>query len=244
MIVDLKFMLIPYKFTYFSGTLLFMAYWLYFWIKFKDNRRQMLLFGVIFAVLGPVSGVLWFTADWWYPDTILGYKTGIEDVLLGFSHGGISSVIFLLFFREKHDLKLKINIFRGIILFSLVMLITVIVFLFFNINSFYANCIGIATGMIYVFAQRRDLLFISFLSGIMMMIFSVPVYALLSFLSPGWVETAWMLDNLSGIVWMGAPIEDLAWYFFVGASISIMYPYFTGIRYEYKAKSSYLSADV
>lgn len=230
-------MLISYRFTYLFGSLLFMVYWLYFWIRFKENRKQMLIFGVIFGALGPISGALWFTSDWWYPDTVLGYKAGIEDALLGFSHGGISSVVYLLFYKEKGDKNLKINIYRGIVLFSLVSLITMFIFLVFRINSFYANCIGIVAGMIFVFIQRRDLLGISFLSGILMMIFSVPVYAFLSYLSPGWVEQAWMLDNLSGIVWMGAPIEDLAWYFFVGASISIMYPYFVGLKYELRSKN-------
>ncbi|OGF27161.1 hypothetical protein A2331_00205 [Candidatus Falkowbacteria bacterium RIFOXYB2_FULL_34_18] len=231
-------MLVPYKFTYFIGALLFFVYWLYFWIRFGDNRRQMIVFSIVFAILGPISGIAWFTKDWWYPDTILGYRTGIEDILLGFSNGGVASVVFLFFYQEKENINTKINIFKGFFPLILIILVTTVVFIFTPINSFYSNCFGIVVALAYVFWRRPDLFRISLLSGILMMIISAPIYLLLVYISPGWVERTWMLDKLSGIVWLGAPIEDLIWYFFVGASISTMYPYLSGQRYIFRKNNS------
>jgi len=227
-------MLVSYKYTYFVGTLLFLIYWFYFFIKFKNNRKQILMFSFLFALLGPISGVVWFTRDWWYPATILGYRTGIEDVLLGFSNGGMATVIFLFFYKELDQVKEKINFSKCLIPSILMLSVTIIFLVFTPLNSFYANCFGFAAALVYVLWRRPDLLHISFFSGMLMIIFSAPIYLLLLYLSPGWVEYTWMLDELSGVVIAGAPVEDLIWYFFVGASISTMYPYFFDVKYKFK----------
>jgi len=41
-----------------------------------------------------------------------------------------------------------------------------------------------------------------------------------------------MLEKLSGILFIGIPIEDFVWYFLVGAMISIVYPFYSEEKYE------------
>lgn len=220
--------MIDYKYTYLLGSLLFFIYWFYLFFKLKQYRQRLLVISLIYAILGVTFGFV-YTADWWRPETVLGYRIGIEDILLGFSNGGIAAVGYLLFVevREKGLASWK----RLIMPLLLTGVVTMILFEVLNWNSFYANCIGILVAIFYILIQRKDLIKISILSGVAMVVISLPIYLLMIFVSPGWVEHTWMLEKLSGILFWGIPVEDFVWYFLVGGMISILYPFYVEEKY-------------
>lgn len=220
--------MIAYKYTYLIGSLLFFVYWLYIFFRLKEYRQRFLIISLLYAVLGVTFGLI-YTADWWRPETVLGYRVGIEDFLLGFSNAGIAAVWYLLFSKIKD--RGQASWIRIAIPLISTGIITLVLFRVFEWNSFYANSVGILTAIIYIFIKRADLIKISLMSGVVMVLFSLPIYLFMIFVSPGWVEHTWMLDKLSGVLFWGIPIEDFIWYFLVGAMVSIVYPYYSEERY-------------
>ena len=223
--------MLAYKYTYLLGSLLFFVYWFYLFFKLKDYRRRLFLMSLIYAVLLLPFGYF-YTADWWKPDTILGYRLGIEDFLLAFSNNGIAAVWFLLFFKINN--KGNYSIFRISMPLVIVGLMTIVLILIFNWTSFYATCVGIFVAIFYILYQRRDLIKISLLSGMVMILISLPIYLLMIFMSPGYVEHTWILNKLSGFLFLGIPIEDVIWYFLAGAMVSILYPFYNEEKYDKK----------
>ncbi len=231
--------------------------------ELNEEQKIMLGFSLLFGFIGCLSSYFWFTADWWQPETVFGGSAGVEDFILGFTNAGIVSVGYLLFFREleaknqnchsganaieSHELtdgdKLKRfyhyafasfqnDKFKIITPLIITPIVTTLLF-FMNVPSFYANCLGILAAIIYILIQRKDLIKISVVSGLLLLILSLPIYFLLMYISPGWVEAIWMIDKLSGIIVLGIPVEDYIWYFLSGAVIGIMYPYWSGKRYKF-----------
>ncbi len=224
---------IPFKFTYLLGSSLFFVYWLFIYFNLKEFRSRLIFFSLLYAIIGVTFGFL-YTVDWWRPETVFGSRVGIEDFILGFTNGGIAATGYLLFFKVKGEGEGKVARILAPLLLTAV--VTFFLFIVLGLNSFYANSLGILAAIIYILIQRRDLLSISILSGIAMVFLSLPIYLIMIFLSPGWVETAWTLENLSGILALGIPVEDYIWYFLVGAFISILYPYFKKEYYENKCQ--------
>ena len=52
-----------------------------------DERNEMLVVGIFLGVVSVVSSYIWWTNDWWRPETITGTRVGIEDFILGFFPG-------------------------------------------------------------------------------------------------------------------------------------------------------------
>jgi len=221
--------MIAYKYTYLIGSLLFFVYWSYLFFKLKEYRRRLLTISFLYAILGVTFG-LTYTADWWRPETVLGYRVGIEDFLLGFSNAGIAAIWYLLFLKIKS--RGRASWARIAIPLVSTGIITLVLFKALTWNSFYANSMGILIAIIYILIKRRDLIKTSLISGVVMVLISLPIYLLMIFISPGWVEHTWMLEKLSGILFIGIPIEDFVWYFLVGAMISIVYPFYSEEKYE------------
>lgn len=221
--------MLPYKYTYLLGALLFFPYWFYLFFKLKQYRQRLLVISFLYAVLGLVFSFV-YTADWWRPETFFGYRIGVEDFLLGFSNAGIAAFWYLLFFKIKTEKQANWRRL-AVPLFSTAT-ITITLFQVFAWNSFYANSVGILTVIIYILSKRRDLFVISLASGFLMVLASLPIYLIMIFVSPGWIEHTWMLEKLSGKFLLGIPVEDYVWYFLVGAMISILYPFYSGEKYE------------
>lgn len=93
--------MIPYKYTYFVGTIIFFIPWLILYLWRKDIRKQMLQLSIWVAIGSLITAYFWWTIDWWRPETITGTRIGLEDLLLGFSNGGIAAVIYEEVFRKR-----------------------------------------------------------------------------------------------------------------------------------------------
>ena len=63
-----------------------------------------------------------------------------------------------------------------------------------------------------------------------MMLLTLPFYYLIMYISPGWIESVWVWDKLSGVKFTGIPIEDLIFYFQAGFIAAPLYDYMLGIH--------------
>ena len=84
--------MIPLKYTYLIGAVISFVPWLILYMHRKDLRGEMVTMSVLVAAMGLISNYFWWTEDWWRPLTITATRIGIEDIVLGFSTGGIAAV--------------------------------------------------------------------------------------------------------------------------------------------------------
>lgn len=84
-----------YKYAYLIANFFFLVVWLLIYWKAKNLRRPMLIMSLITASFGPISE-LWYFADYWRPEIALPlpFIGGVEDLLFGFSIGGIGAFAY------------------------------------------------------------------------------------------------------------------------------------------------------
>src|SRR3989339_609871 len=199
-----------YQYSYLIGDLVLLVFWSILFYLRKDVRKEMLAISLIFGIIGIFTGFIYFL-DWWHPQTITNTTISLEDFLFGFVIAGIASVIDITLFRKKLKFKklkqkLKSN--------KILLLVFVFAIIFFLILIF------------FIWFKRKDLILNSLISGILLVIISVPAYLIPEFITPGWIQASWYFENLSGITFFKVPIEDFIWIFLTGAFIGPLYEFY------------------
>ena len=174
-----------------------------------------------------------YTIDWWRPATITGTRMGIEDFLFGFWVGGISSVIYEEIFKKKvYTRKPK----KGRPLLFGLLFSFGLAFLFFGsfyllkLSSFESSIVAFAPLTLLIWTIRRDLILDSLATGFFMVVAGLFWFWIPEYFTPGWVSNHWLFENLSGVVILNAPLEDLIWVFLAGAYIGPLYEFWKGSR--------------
>ncbi len=219
-----------HPYAYFIGDIIFLSVWLLLFFTRKDLRREMLTMSVIGAVFAPAA--LIFLPDYWYPDHILGnFHLGIEDYLFAFAIAGIGGVIYEATFGKSHTLcecrkrdqkdLLIIAVIAAIILLGLTLI--------FKLNSIYSNYAAFVAIFGFIVFFRRDLLWQSLISGLMVALLMFLFYEVWIAIYPGIITHWWKLQNISGILVLGVPLEEIIWGFSWGIAGGSLYEFVRGI---------------
>jgi len=219
-----------YQYSYLIGSSFLLLVWVLFFVMRKDLRREMLILSLIMGFAGLIVQNIYFL-DWWSPETITNTIPGIEDFIFGFSCAGIASGIYMViigktlktsFRKEKRNF-----IYNFFLLGFLLCLLFFGCFFVLKLNSFYSSIIAFSLPLLLIWVKRKDLIKNSLLSGIFLVLVSLFAFIIPEFFAPGWVESAWHFENLTGIVLFKAPLEDLLWFFLVGCFFGPLYEYWT-----------------
>jgi hypothetical protein len=213
-------MFINFRFAYLALTLPFVLFWALLFIVGKKTRKEQLLMSLIIMFSGPISEIFYFK-DYWFPESVFqfsffGWPVLIEDLIFGFTIGGIGSIIYEVIFRKHLDkTKKPINYKIGILIIFIIC--AVIAFLLFKlgINSIYASSIGFIIGAVLMLIQRKDLLLDSLFSGLLVMALMFISYFILGKIiinSEDMVEYGWFLyDSGLGFQVLGIPFTEMIW---------------------------------
>lgn len=219
-----------YEYSYLIADVALLLVWMIFFFRREAPRKEMIILSLIFGVCGILSEFV-YARDWWHPLTITGSIVGFEDFLFGFVFGGIASVAFTELFNKKiefrrADVNSRVWQFKNF-LYVLASLIVLFFGSFFilRINSFYSTIIAVALPLSYILYKRNDLVVDSLISGALMLALALILFPVIEIITPGWVAYSWYVDNLSGIMILRAPIDDLLWFFIVGAFIGPLYEF-------------------
>ncbi len=187
----------------------------------------MLRVSLIVAILGVAAETVWYTKDWVKPTTIIGTKVGIEDFILGFGAGGIAAVAYKELFHKTMYKNVSLHISHWVLALPLLAagFIAHALFAVFGWFSYWANLIGIGSGLILMSFLRRDLEKEALEGGLFLTFITLPVYWLTFLLFPIAKTDYWINENISGVRFLDIPYEDLVWWFFAGALIAILYDY-------------------
>ncbi len=219
--------MINYQYSYLIGCLALLFIWLILFLWRKDTRKEMLIMSALIALLAfPANYV--FSHDWWNPLTITGTLLGIEDFIIGFAGGGIASVVYEDVFKKKIKIRKKSKRVRKL---ELLLPFVLSLFLFFgsffilNISSFLSSVIALGIPTLLIWVKRKDLILDSIFTGILLILVSFLFYWVPEIMAPGWVSSAWNWSNLSGVIILKQPLEDMVWWFLAGLFIGPLYEY-------------------
>ena len=218
-----------YQYTYLFGSLILLVLWGILFLLKKDSRKEMWITSLALGFGGLLVEFV-YAKDWWHPLTITNTLVGIEDFIFGFTCAGIASVIYEVVFGKrlrikkvsrKKEFKEELNL---VILGSLLAALFFSSFYLLHLHSFYASVIAFIVPTLIIWIKRRDLIINSILSGLLLSLLSF-LFFLPEYITPGWVKMTWYLENLTGIIILKTPLEDLIWFFLAGLFLGPLYEY-------------------
>jgi hypothetical protein len=183
----------------------------------------------VFAHISPAQSI---NPGYWSPPTLFNLNNltggyGIEDALFMFFIGGIAAVIYEELFRhhityKRLGHKPHYALLAGVIA-ALIVAST-------GINLFYTIVAFSFVGTAVIWIQRRDLILHSILGGISFLIVYVCLYLCILFIYPDFIVQYYNLRNISGILWLGLPLEEYIFAFGLGLMWSPIYEYVKDLR--------------
>ncbi len=225
-----------HPYAYLIGNVVFGVVWLVlFWVR-KDLRREMLILSVIGGILFPLA--LIYLPDYWYPDHIIGHSLGlgIEDFLFAFSIAGIGAVLYEIVFSKTHILcECRKRDSKGL-LFIIIVSVSVLLGLtfIFKFNSIYSSYISFLIIFGYIVYFRKDLFWQAIISGFSVGLLMLIFYQIWIKIYPGIIEHWWQLQNVSGVLIFGTPLEEIVWGFTWGLVGGTIYEFVRGISLKSK----------
>lgn len=218
-----------YEFVYFKLMLIAFVPWLILFLLNKAQRKEMLVVGGLSAIAVPIQE-LWYTKDYWHP-TYVGQWPWIEDMLFGFAVVGVAVVIYEIvlasWFREEEVA--DSHPFVGI---SLLLVAAVGMGVFAPIvNSIYAAVLSFIIVWLVILFLRRDLFIPSLGGAVLVLVLMFIGYKITLFFYPGIIYAWWKLENISGILISGIPLEEYMWFFAMGLAFGPLYEFGRGIKF-------------
>lgn len=181
-----------------------------------------------------------FVPEYWSPPSLfdLALRTGfdIESIIFSFGIGGIAVVLYELIFRNRHHVAMSAKehhssrhafhvwtILSAPIIFTILLITT-------NLNPLYSAIIAMLTGGLATWYCRPDLKKKMIVSAFIFLALYFFYFLTLTAMSPGYVEQVWNLKDISGILILGIPLEELLFALSFGFIWSSIYEHFTWRR--------------
>lgn len=224
-----------YHYAYLIGNLLILfPIWLFLFVYRKDLRKEILIISLIAGIAGPISE-LWYLKDYWRPEIFTGWPVGIEDFIFGFCIGGISAVIYEEIFGKHFSNRANRKHHWSWFVVPVIALFTIIfnaLFFIFKINSIYVSIISFLLIALVIIYFRKDLFWDSLMSGLLTGLLMFLSYLVFLTIFPLAIHKWWMLQNISGVLILGIPLEELLWAFSWGLVGGPVYEFFRGLKFR------------
>ena len=222
-----------FQYAFIAGNLLFLLVWIILFVTRRDLRKEILIMSIIVAPMGPISEIF-YLRDYWQPEFFNSMLSIIEELLFGFTIGGITAVIYEVFFAKKYLQKnlrphSKWLFAVGIFGITCIMFVGSVILGF---NSMYVSIAAFLIIGILILIMRRDLLQEAFFSGLFVSILMFLFYFIWTRIFPGVIQEWWLLKNISGVIILGAPLEELMWSFSWGFAAGPAYTFINGLRFK------------
>ncbi len=221
--------LIDVQYVWFIWSSLFIVPWAIVYAVFPKYRFQMWRAAIYTAPFGLTEPL--FVPEYWNPPTLfnLAQNTGfdIESLIFCFGIGGICVVLYNILTRkdfvevedfEKHSSRHR---FHKVALFSPFLIFISLVF--FDWNAIYPGILAMAGGSIATIYCRPDLKNKTWVGGVLFTIYYYIFLIGLEWLSPGYVDKYWNLEQLTGIKVLDFPVEEFLFAFTFGMYWSSVY---------------------
>lgn len=228
--------MIPEQYVWFFWSLAFLVPWILLYLLFPTHRQAMLwtsMFTMLFGITEPL-----FVPEYWSPPSLfdLALRTGfdIESFIFCFGIGGVGVVLYNVItgsrFKSVSDCYRhstmhkyhKLALASPFIIFPLLY--------FFPWNPIYPAFTAMIVGTIATVLCRPDLKSKTWIGGLLFLMYYWIYILGLEFLSPGYIESVWNLDALSGLLVLNTPLEELIFAFTFGMYWAGVYEHFNWMK--------------
>jgi hypothetical protein len=215
----------PYRFAYIVGVGFFLPLFLLLFNR-KEYRTEMLLMGLLTGLVAFFTAPC-FLGSYWHPQTLFNLKNGLEDFLFGFFLGSESTVVYPFFLKKPYQeffiIKAIQNNYRKILSISTISLgIFVVIQLFTHLNPIYGSMLSFVLPTLIIVILRRDLFTTALFTGLFTLLYTCVFYFYFTHLFPGIIQSWWNLERISGLYFVGIPVEELIWFSLAGSFCSVV----------------------
>lgn len=228
--------MIPEQYVWMVWSCAFLIPWVLLYWAFPAHRQAMRWAAVFTAPFGLTEPL--FVPAYWDPPSLfdLAHRTGfdIESIIFSFGIGGVGAVLYnIAIGRVAHPvasdemLSGRHRYHRWAIAAPLIAFPPLY---FFPWNPIYPAILAMAVGAIASVACRPDLAAKTGVGGLLFLIYYALFLWGLEWLSPGYIVKVWNLPAISGVIWLGLPLEELLFAFAFGVYWSGVYEHFTWRR--------------
>lgn len=193
---------------------------------------------VIVALFGPISEI-WYFADYWQPEIALSLPIGgVEDLLFGFSIGGIGAFAYeSLFVRgicKCEEKKLKKEWFL-LVFFAIMGVSMIVLNNLLGLNSIFASSIGMIVAATIMLYLRPDLITNAIGSAFLVAGIMFVIYFLGQEFFPSahaWMLKIWKLSPTAQgvVIFKHIPWTEMLWGLSWGFVWGPMYEFLVGAR--------------
>lgn len=172
-----------------------------------------------------------FVPEYWNPPTLfdLAQRTGfdLESLIFCFGIGGVGSVLYSVLTHrndvpvaeaEKHQ-PLHRHHYKALVS----PFIAFLLLYFLPWNPIYPSITAMAVGAIATILCRPDLKTKTWIGGVLFLVYYFVFFLALEASSPGYAQQVWNLPDISGILLLGIPLEELLFAFAFGLYWSGVY---------------------
>lgn len=233
-----------YPYAYLTWDLLFLAFWILLFISRPRVRREMLLFSIVGAFLGPLAGYF-YAFDYFRPEHLFGGLLGIEELLNGFVNAGIAAGLYEFVRLDRGQRTAR----PGLWPLALVTYVFGALWMYVGIVSLGVPSIWVSLGLffglgLFILFWRPRLWHNALWSGVLFMSFHTVFYLWFFAAYPGVLEAWWVTDGMLGVYPLGVPLEEILWTFgwgFVAGPCSELCARLTLPRWAKRALTPYVS---
>lgn len=202
---------------------LFLVVWFTFFALNKRLRKEMLWAGLGTTPLG-LSEPL-FVPSYWNPPSLFGLAQGtgfdIESLIFSFAVGGLAAVLYKTVFKLKHAEMTASERYQKRHRYHVLALISpIFTFLILALstdwNHIYCAVAAMFIGGIAASWCRPDLKKNIWVGGFLFLGLYFLFFMTLVLAFPRYVRAVWNLPDISGILMLGIPLEELLFAFTLG----------------------------
>jgi hypothetical protein len=221
--------MIPLQYVWLAWASAFLVPWAAIFYAFPHHRKTMLTVSLATAPFG-LSEPL-FVPEYWNPPTLfdLAQRTGfdLESLIFSFGIGGVSSVLYSVL-THRNDIPvletekrvpLHHHHYKALVSPFIVFLLLY----FLPWNPIYPSIAAMVVGAIATILCRPDLKTKTWVGGVLFLAYYFVFFLVLEASSPGYVQHVWNLPEISGILLLGIPLEELLFAFAFGLYWSGVY---------------------
>lgn len=221
--------MIPHQYVWFAWASAFLIPWVMLFIAFPAQRKIMLQVSLVTTAFGLTEPL--FVPEYWNPPTLfdLAQRTGfdIESLIFCFGIGGIGSVLYSVL-THRNDVAVpasekRMPLHRHHYKTLASPFVAFLLLYFLPWNPIYPSIAAMAVGAIATLLCRPDLKTKTWVGGVLFLSYYLVFFLALEATSPGYVQLVWNLQDISGILWLGIPLEELLFAFTFGLYWSGVY---------------------
>ncbi len=218
-------------------SLFFLMFWFILYLLEPSFRKEMMSISLATMLLGLTEPL--FVPAYWNPPTLfnLAQRTGfdIESLIFTFAIGGTGSVLYRFIYKKNvtimdtSEMKHSRHKFHIYILTSPIPIFLLLA-VFTNLNHIYCGVIAMFAGALLTLYCRPDLKWKIWIGGLLFLIYYFVFFISLLAVFPDYVVHVWNLKALTGILFLGIPLEELLFAFSFGMLWSSLYEHILWYR--------------